>query len=239
MTTHLIAQERDREHETWLTLLPSLRTNPLAESYDNLEILNEDRLPPAASMTRHPHYDAEVLTYVREGSLAYKDSTGRSGVIHAGEFQRMSAGRGIRHVETNASQTDWTHVFQLWLRPSDGDPEPGHEQKRFSAAERRDKLCAVASPDARRGSLRIRQDVSIYSALLRAGQQVVHEIAPGRYTWLHVVQGEVTLGELVLATGDGAGVTAERSVSVTAREETEILLFDLGKRAPTPRESAP
>jgi Quercetinase C-terminal cupin domain len=42
------------------------------------------------------------------------------------------------------------------------------------------------------------------------------------------VQGEVTLGDIVLTTGDGVGVTAERAVSFTAREETEILLLDLG-----------
>jgi redox-sensitive bicupin YhaK (pirin superfamily) len=238
MTMHLTARERKREQETWLTLLPRLRVDPPGEDYDNLEILNEDRLPPAASIARHPHHDAEILTYVREGSLSYRDSTGRSGVIRAGEFQRMSAGRGIRHVETNLSQTDWTHVFQLWLRPSEGDPEPIHEQKRFSTAERRGKLCVVASPDARAGSLRVGQDVLMYSAMLSAGQHVVHEIAHGRYAWLHIVQGEVTLGDVVLVTGDGAGVMAERAVSLTAREETEILLFDLGKRPATPLESA-
>lgn len=234
MTVHLKAQERQREQETWLTLLPRVRMDPPGEGCDSLEILNEDRLPPGASIARHPYHDAEILTYVREGSLAYRDSADRSGVIRAGEFQRMSAGRGIRHVETNPSQSDWTHVFQLWLGPSEGELEPRHEQKRFSTAERRGKLCVVASPDARSGSLRVGQDVSMYSAMLSAGQHVVHEIAPGRYAWLHIVQGEVTLGDVVLVTGDGAGVMAERAVSLTAREATEILLFDLGKRPPTP-----
>lgn len=34
--------------------------------------------------------------------------------------------------------------------------------------------------------------------------------------------------DVVLSSGDGAGLTAERAVSLTAREETEILLVDLG-----------
>ena len=149
---------------------------------------------------------------------------GRSGVIQAGEFQRMTAGRGLRHSETNASRTEWAHVFQIWLRPSEAGLEPGHEQKRFSAAERRGGLCVVASPDARRGSLRIHQDALVYSAMLDPGQHVIHELSQGRSAWLHLVQGEVTLGDIVLTTGDGAGVTAEPAVSLTAREETEILL---------------
>jgi hypothetical protein len=44
------------------------------------------------------------------------------------------------------------------------------------------------------------------------------------------VQGEAALGDLVLGTGDGAGITTDRAVSITARETTEILLFDVVDR---------
>jgi quercetin 2,3-dioxygenase len=63
----------------------------------------------------------------------------------------------------------------------------------------------------------------------------VHELRDGRSAWLHLVEGEVTLGDVVLSTGDGAGLTAERAVSLTAREETEILLVDLGAERPRSR----
>ena len=116
---------------------------------------------------------------------------------------------------------------------------PGHEQKRFSAADRRGALCVVASPDARRGSLRVHQDALLYSAMLSPGKHVVHELGQGRCAWLHLVEGEVTLGDVVLSTGDGAGVTAERAVSLTARVETEILLVDLGDDRPGSRPSEP
>jgi len=46
------------------------------------------------------------------------------------------------------------------------------------------------------------------------------------------VQGEAVLGDIVLTTGDGVGFTAERAVSLTAQEETEILLIDLGVESP-------
>lgn len=224
--------DRSRKQEVWHTFYPQDRADAFADGFGILEILNEDRLPPGAGLPRHPHCDAEIVTYVREGALAHEDSMGRSGVIHAGEFQRMSAGRGIRHSETNASRTDWAHVFQIWLRPSETGLEPSHEQKRFCAAERRGLLCVVASPDGRSGSLRIHQDALMYSAILEPGQHVVHELTQGRSAWLHIVQGEVTLGDDVLTTGDGAGVTAERAISLTAREGTEILLLDLGEQLP-------
>lgn len=192
-----------------------------------LETLDENRLPPRADVPRHARDEAEIVTYVREGTVAYEDSMGHAGVIHAGEFQRMTSALGARHSEANASRADWAHVFQIRLRHSASELEPGREQKRFSAAERRGGLCVVASPDARRGSLRLHQDTRMYSALLEPGQHVVHELSPERAAWLHVVQGEVTLGDLVLTAGDGAGVTTERAVSLTARENSEILLFDV------------
>lgn len=223
--------DQRRRQDVWFTFYPQKTESGHADGFGTIELFNEDRLPPAAAVPRQPVHDAEIVTYVREGTLAFEDSMGRSGIIHAGEFQRMTAGRGIRHRETNASRTHWAHVFQVWLRPTEVGLEPSHAQKRFSAAERRGVLCVVASLDGRQGSLRIHQDVQVYSAMLERGQHIVHELLKGRSAWLHVVTGEVTIAGVVLAAGDGAGVTAERAVSLTAREETEILLVDLGESA--------
>jgi redox-sensitive bicupin YhaK (pirin superfamily) len=221
--------DRWRKRELWLTFHAQDRSDPLADGFGTLQTLAEGRLKPGAGVLRHPRRDAEVVTYVREGTLAYDDSLGCSGVIQAGEFMRMSAARSTYCSDANASPTDGVQVFQICLRPSRLGLEPGHEQRRFSAAERRGALRVVASPDARRGSLRLHQDVVMCSALLDSGQHVVHELAPGRGAWLHLVQGEVTLGDVVLTTGDGVGVTAERAVSLTARAASEILLVDLGE----------
>jgi quercetin 2,3-dioxygenase len=231
--------DRRRKHDLWLTFWSPDRADPLADGFGVLEILNEDRLPPGASVSRQRRHDAEIVTYVREGALVYDDSMGHSGVIHAGEFQRVTAGRDLRHSETNASRTDWAHVFQIGLRPSQAGLEPGNEQRRFSAADRRGGLCVVGSPDGRRCSLRVHQDAFVYAAMLDPGQHVVHELSPGRRAWLHLVQGEVTLGDLVLTTGDGVGVTAERAVSLTACRETEILVLDLAAAQVGPLEKGP
>jgi redox-sensitive bicupin YhaK (pirin superfamily) len=226
--------DRGRKVETWLTFDAQDRAGALTDGLDNIESLRECRLAPGAGIPRASGHDAEILTYVREGALAYENSLGSSGVVQAGEFQRVTAGRGLYHSQTNASRTDFAQFFQISLRPSEVDLDPGHEQKRFTAAQRRDGLCVVASFDARRGSLRVHQDALIYSALLDPGQHLVRELSQGRSAWLHVVQGEVTLGDFVLGTGDGAGVTTEHAVSLTASEKSEILLVDMGEASPRP-----
>lgn len=218
--------ERNRQ-TIWLTFYPRGRADRNAERFGVLESLSEYHLPPNARAPRQLYHHAEVVTYVRGGTLASEDSTGHSGIIQAGEFQRLTAKDAVRRTEKNASKTQWTHVFQVWLRPSGTDLVLGHEKKRFSTAERRGLLCAVASPDARGRSLRIHQDAFMFSALLDPGKHLIHELAPGRSAWLHIVDGQATLGDLVLTSGDGVGIRAERSVSLTAQEETEILLLDL------------
>lgn len=214
--------DRRRKQELWTSL------DPDEEGQGALERLNEDWLPPGAGFARQPHRDAELLTWVREGALAWEDSLGRSGLLQAGEFQRMTVRRSLRHTETNASRSMGAHAFQLWLRPTPPAPELDREQRRFSAAQRRGVLCVIASPDGRGGSLRLHQDALVFSALLAPGQHVVHELGGGRRGWLHLVQGRVTLGgEHVLATGDGASLVDERVVSLTADEDSEILLLDV------------
>lgn len=223
--------ERHGKQEVWRTFDAAAAADPLGSGFGALEGLHELRLQPGAKQARRPAaaHEGEIVTYVREGALAYEDSLGRSGVIQAGEFQRLTAGRGLRHHEANASRSDSAQVLQLCLRPGAGAATRvgGHEHRRFSAAERRGELCVVASPDARRGSLRLDLNAVLCSALLDRGQHVAHELVPGRGAWLHLVAGEVTLGDTVLTAGDGAGVTGERAVSLTARAASEILLLDV------------
>ena len=189
-------------------------------------MFDEMRLSPGESTKPHRSDGAEMLTYIYKGALSQEDSTGNSEVIHAGEFQRMSMGYRIRHKERNPSRSDWAHVFRISLRPSEIGLDCAHEENRFTTAQRRNVLCIVASPDGRKGSLRIHQDALVYSSILDTGHHVFHELLPGRTAWLHVVHGETTLHGVVLTQGDGVGVTNEPSVSLTVQENTELLLVD-------------
>jgi len=228
------SHDRRRKHDGWYTF-PTKRTHgSLARGFGNLQLFCEDRLPPSAVAPGWAPHDNEIITYVREGALAFENSLGRSGVLQAGEFQRAIAGHRVHHSEQNPSQTEWAHLFRLWLRPAEAELDPEYEQKRFTIAERRDLWCVVAASDGRRGSLRIHQDALVYSSLLAPGQHMVHPLLQGRTAWLHIVKGAVTVGEFVLVSGDGAGFAAELAVSLTAREPTEILLVDLGKTQGVP-----
>jgi len=233
-----LRRDRQRRHvqrgkqDIWHTFFPHDHPGPLADGFGVLVVFDEIRLRPGESTELHPGDEAEMVTYLYKGALSQEDSAGNSGVIHAGEFQRMSTGCRIRHKETNASRSDWAQVFRISLRPSEVGLDCAREQKHFSVAQRSNVLCVIASPDGRKGSLRIHQDALIYSSILDQGHHAIHELLPGRCAWLHIICGEATLNDIVLTQGDSAGFKTEPSVSLTAHENTEILLVDLG---PAPR----
>jgi redox-sensitive bicupin YhaK (pirin superfamily) len=218
--------DRRGKQQTWLTFHAQASTEASPESFGGLTQLAEVRLPPGSTTRNRPQRNAELITYVLDGTLACEDSLGRTGLMHAGEFRRMTVGPGVSSNETNPSRANWTHLFKIGLGSGVRLP-PAQEQKRFSVAQRRDGLCLVASAAARAGSIGIREDGLVYSALLRPGQHVVHDLREGRRAWLHVVSGEITLHDLVLTRGDGAGVSAERAASFTAVLESEVLLVDV------------
>jgi redox-sensitive bicupin YhaK (pirin superfamily) len=226
--------DRSANQEKWLTFDPRDRANTIACGFGALEILNEVRLAPGAGASRNEGHEVETLTYVHAGALACEDSAGPLRLLQAGEFQLVTCGLGLRHNKRNASRRNWAHFFQIRFYHAQAALEARHAERRFSVAERRGGLCVVASLDARRGSLRIGQDAMVYSALLDAGQHVVHELSEGRSAWLHVVQGQVALVDLLLSAGDSAGITAERAVSFTAGDESEVLLVNLGESTAGP-----
>jgi redox-sensitive bicupin YhaK (pirin superfamily) len=138
----------------------------------------------------------------------------------------MTAGTGVEHSEKNPTDEP-VHLYQIWILPERRGLTPSYEQKHFAADEKRDRLRLIASRDGREGSVTIHQDAEVLTGLLGEGVAVTHELRPGRGAWIQVVKGRVGLGESTLREGDGASVQDEPSVTLTAAEPSEVLLFDL------------
>jgi quercetin 2,3-dioxygenase len=201
--------------------------NPRNMGYHDLRVINEDRVQPAKGFGTHPHRDMEIITYVLEGELEHKDSLGNGGIIRPGDVQRMSAGTGVSHSESNPSADEIVHFLQIWILPDRMGLTPDYEQKSFSKASRQGKLRLVASPDGRDGSVTIHQKSQMYAGLLTPGQEASHPLKPGRHAWVQVARGSVTLEGDLLEAGDSAAVENAPGVTMRADEPSEIILFDL------------
>jgi redox-sensitive bicupin YhaK (pirin superfamily) len=194
-----------------------------------LRVINEDRVTPGEGFGTHGHRDMEIISYVLEGALAHRDSTGGAGVLRPGEVQRMSAGTGVMHSEYNGSRAEPVHFLQIWILPDGPGHRPSYEQKLFPEDERKGKLRLVASPEAAEGSLTIHQDARVYATILGKGEAVRHALAPGRHAWVQVARGEVSVNGRMLQAGDGAALSGEAEAALEGAGPSggEALVFDL------------
>ncbi len=225
------ADDRGHADHGWLN---SYHTFSFGEYHDprhmhfrKLRVMNEDRVAPGQGFGTHGHRDMEIVSYVLEGALEHKDSMGNGEVLKPGEFQRITAGTGITHSEFNPSETDPTHFYQIWLFPERKGIEPSYEQKSFDETGRINQWQLVASRDGDDGSLVIHQDAKIYLANVKAGQDLRFQPASGRYAWLQVLRGNVSLAGNSLQAGDGAAVSEEPEIVVSSSRDAELMLFDL------------
>ena len=225
------ADERGQADFGWLD---SRHTFSFGEYYDPrymgfraLRVINEDRVKPGYGFPTHPHRDMEILSYVMEGALAHKDSMGTGSVIRPGDVQRMSAGTGVLHSEMNPSPDEPVHFFQIWLLPAKRGIEPTYEQKRFENAEKQGRLKLVATQDARDGTVTINQDVDLYAGVFAPGDVAHLPMRAGRHAWVQVARGNVTLNGTPLSQGDGAAVSEEAALDLSATSAAEVIVFDL------------
>ena len=161
--------------------------DPQHMGFGALRVINEDRVTPGAGFPTHGHRDMEIVTYVLQGELAHRDSTGTSSVIRAGEVQRMSAGTGITHSEFNNSTAAGVHFLQIWILPERAAITPAYEQRAFGAEGKAGQWQLIASRDGAQGSLTMHQDAKIYLANVTGGATLEFAAPPKRRCWVQFV----------------------------------------------------
>ncbi len=231
MITVRKSQERGHIKIDWLESYHSFSFgnyyDPEYMGWRSLRVINEDWVQPGKGFPTHPHRDMEIITYILQGSLEHKDSLGTGSIIQRGEVQRMSAGTGIRHSEFNPSTTEAVHLLQIWLLPDPEGLSPSYEQQSFNLLEHPGQLQLIATSHHVDNAVKIHQDVNLYAALLQPGDRISYSFPPQRYAWIQVAQGQVNLNQVDLTAGDGAAITQQPEITITATSDAEILLFDL------------
>jgi len=225
------AGERGHAKHGWLDSWHSFSfadyRDPAHVHWGPLRVINEDRVQAGHGFGAHSHRDMEIISYVLSGSLAHRDSIGNAASIVPGEVQRMSAGTGVQHSESNNNPAGATHFLQIWIIPSQPGGEPGYEQKFFAAEEKRGRLRLIVSPDGREGSVRIGQDALMFAGLFEGDEAAEQRIAAGRLGYVHVVKGAVEVNGHALSAGDALLFEREELVRIANGSGAEVLVFDL------------
>ena len=183
--------------------------DPNNMAFGALRVFNHDTIQGGAGFPTHSHREMEIVTYVLEGQLAHKDSTGGIGFINPGEVQRMTAGTGIAHSEFNASETATTKLLQMWVMPEREGLTPSYEQKQFSIEERTGKLLPIASGQDFPGTVKVHQDVTFYVSRMNEGEALTHALDESRKAFIYVIEGALKINGEAFNSGDQARVLNE------------------------------
>ncbi len=215
--------------DTYFTFSFANYYDPKHMGFRDLRVINEDWISAKKGFGAHPHNDMEIITYIIEGELSHRDSTGNEATIKRDDVQRMSAGTGVVHSEYNNSDQP-VHLLQIWIMPEADDLQPSYEDRTFERTEKENQLRLIASHDGRDGSTRINQDASVYASLLDSGKSLGLDLPAGRHAWVQLISGELEVNGTHLGKGDGAAVSDESKLtlaSVGGSGTAEFLLFDL------------
>ena len=195
--------------------------------YRALRVINDDVIAPGGGFGTHPHADMEIISWMLDGGLAHRDSTGTAGVITPGDVQVMTAGSGLTHSEHNASATKPAHLIQIWIEPRAHGLEPAYDQRTFPADGRRNQWQLLASEQRDDGALVIQQDAVLAVAELDAGRSLPFALGAERHGYLHVARGTIEIDGTTLDAGDAITWNGATEHTAHATSDAQLLLFDL------------
>jgi redox-sensitive bicupin YhaK (pirin superfamily) len=201
--------------------------DPRKMGWGAIRVWNDDEIQPKSGFPPHPHADMEIITYVREGAITHQDSMGNTGRTGAGDVQVMSAGSGVRHAEYNL-EDEITTLFQIWIEPDSRGGQPSWGAKPFPKDDRSGRFVALASgyADDSEAALPIRATARVLGATLNAGEQAEYPLDPSRHAYLVSAKGSVEVNGVRLDPRDGAAVTGETALRITALGDAELVLVD-------------
>jgi hypothetical protein len=198
--------------------------NPDRTGFGKLLVINDDWVKAGRGFDTHGHRDMEIITYVRSGAILHKDNAGNVGRTEAGNVQVMSAGSGVEHSEHNLDDVDTT-LYQIWIEPNRMGVAPRWDTKEFPKSANIKSLNLIASGDKNDDALFIYQDAKIYAGRMMAGTKIVHKIINQAY--ILASEGEFEIDGKPMHKGDGAEVTEQTEVTITAILDSEILVIDV------------
>ncbi|MDR3506802.1 MAG: pirin family protein [Caulobacteraceae bacterium] len=200
--------------------------DPKRVSHGALRVWNDDEIAPNSGFPPHPHADMEIITYVREGAITHQDSLGNKGRTEAGDVQVMSAGSGIRHSEYNL-EPGTTRIFQIWIHPDRPGGQPTWGAKPFPKTDRSGRFVTLASGFAEDAdALPIRTQARVLGATVKAGETIEYPVGEGRHLYLVPATGSVEVNGVTLDARDGAAISDETKLTITASVDSELVLVD-------------
>lgn len=201
--------------------------DPSNMNFGPLRVFNDDIVDPGQGFPPHPHAEMEIITIVLSGAVTHSDSMGNKTVIRAGDVQRMTAGKGVKHSEFNF-EDEPLHLYQIWIMPDRRGLTPSYEQKTMQVGDLKNRLRAVASGNPEhKDAVSLNTDAAIYMSDMDAGHEHKYDNPGGRRLFLYVTEGELDVNGARVGKNDQARIEGETALLVKAITAAKFVLIEV------------
>ena len=119
-------------------------------------------------------------------------------------------------------------MYQLWILPDTPSLDPSYVDLIGPKDGEAGRLCILASGMASRpGGAPIHQDAAVLGADLEIGHSVSVDLEPGRQAYVLAAHGLVSIDGVELALRNGAVVDDVEAFTITALDNSDVLVIDL------------
>jgi redox-sensitive bicupin YhaK (pirin superfamily) len=203
--------------------------NPERMNFGLLRVLNDDVVAGGKGFGSHPHENMEIISIPLAGELEHRDNMGTVSVISKNDVQVMSAGTGVIHSEYNKRTDEEVKFLQIWIFPEYKDIAPRYDQKTYDPKKRINAIQRIVSPISDSSdTVKINQRAYLSLASPEAGTELTYKLNnPKNGLYLFNLQGEINVLNEILNTRDAMGVEEVEQVTITAKEDSELLLIEV------------
>ena len=194
-----------------------------------LRVLDDFELDFLSGTPVHPHKNIEILTILLEGQIFHQDSLGHAGLLREGDYQMMSAGKGLKHAETNPSQFNKTKGLQIWISSLNETGESMYQQKDKDEVDLYNRMAIIASNQISEGML-TQQDAQVLRGQFDEKKSLQYKlINPKNVAYCFVIEGSVKIFDKLLYKRDGLGVSQKEIIEFEVYKDSDFLLIEIPK----------
>jgi quercetin 2,3-dioxygenase len=202
--------------------------------FGGLGLIDHANLSPGLTVGMHEHRNDEIISYLREGVMVHRDSTGATEEVRPNRLMVMNAGAGFSHEEHVPGPAN-VRMLQIFVRPSAPDLMPGVQFVDLADTYSLNQWRLLSGPEGSGALTTVRQTLMLHDVRLEAGQNLALPKQAGFDAWLYVFAGQVTLSDMPLATNDAVAIAGEQSLTLHADTTSDLVMFLVDRAAPASR----
>jgi len=207
--------------------------DPANINFGKLRVINDDFIKANSGFSTHPHKDMEIVSYILDGELTHKDSTGNTEKLLRGYVQAISAGTGVYHSEINEG-SEQCRLLQIWVYPNEKNLPVSYTINKVNPEERENKLLQIISSTSKPedAKLNINQDFSVYvSELNDKDTEINFTVGEDRQIYLYSFEGSIMINnEIVLEEMDSLKLWEKTDLSIKLNsEKAHFIILEMEK----------